>query len=122
MSTPDFFCARLDAMVDQRHPLVVLAGKLAWDRIEQALEPKFERSQGQAYTFYSASSRIRFGADRTRGIPGMGVSAARARQPDSARYRGMRRFCPGVSQIQTFRESGGHEEGSGLNLNPRGLR
>jgi|GEM_PF-1567205 len=40
MSTPDFFCARLDAMVDQRHPLVVLAGKLAWDRIEQALEPK----------------------------------------------------------------------------------
>lgn len=41
MSTPDFFCARLDAMVDQRHPLVVLAGKLAWDRIEQALAPKF---------------------------------------------------------------------------------
>lgn len=41
MSTPDFFRSRLDAMVDMRHPLVVLAGRLPWARIEQALAPKF---------------------------------------------------------------------------------
>lgn len=42
MSTPDFFRSRLDAMVDMRHPLVVLAGRLPWARIEQALTPQFE--------------------------------------------------------------------------------
>ena len=41
MSTPDFFCSRLDAMIDMRHPLVVLASRLPWARIEQALAPKF---------------------------------------------------------------------------------
>ena len=41
MSTPDFFRSRLDAMIDLRHPLAVLAGKLPWDRIEKALAPKF---------------------------------------------------------------------------------
>lgn len=43
MSTPDFFRSRLDAMVDMQHPLVVLAGRLPWTRIERALAPKFER-------------------------------------------------------------------------------
>jgi transposase, IS5 family len=43
LSTPDFFRSRLDAMVDMRHPLVVLAGRLPWARIEQALAPKFDR-------------------------------------------------------------------------------
>ena len=41
MSTPDFFCSRLDTMVDMRHPLVVLAARLPWDRIETALAPMF---------------------------------------------------------------------------------
>lgn len=41
MSTPDFFRSRLDAMIDLRHPLAVLASQLPWDRIEQALAPKF---------------------------------------------------------------------------------
>ena len=41
MSAPDFFRSRLDAMIDMRHPLVVLAGRLPWDRIEQALACKF---------------------------------------------------------------------------------
>lgn len=45
MSTPDFFRARLDAMVDMRHPLVVLAARLPWPRIEQALASKFERQR-----------------------------------------------------------------------------
>ena len=41
MSTPDFFCSRLDAMIDMQHPLAVLAGRLPWARIEAALAPKF---------------------------------------------------------------------------------
>ena len=41
MITADFFRSRLDSMVDPRHPLVLLAGRLPWDRIEQALAPKF---------------------------------------------------------------------------------
>ena len=43
MSTPDFFRSRLDAMIDMRHPLVVLAARLPWARIEAALAIKFER-------------------------------------------------------------------------------
>ena len=41
MSTPDFFRSRLDAMIDMRHPLVVLASRLPWARIEAALAPNF---------------------------------------------------------------------------------
>ena len=41
MSTPDAFRSRLDAMIDLRHPLAVLAGQLPWDRIEHALAQKF---------------------------------------------------------------------------------
>jgi transposase, IS5 family len=41
MSTPDFFRSRLDAMIDLRHPLAVLARQLPWDRIERTLAPKF---------------------------------------------------------------------------------
>jgi IS5 family transposase len=43
MSTPDFFRARLDGMVDPRHPLVVLTGRLPWAQIEQVLALHFER-------------------------------------------------------------------------------
>ena len=43
MSTPDFFRARLDGMVDPRHPLVVLTGRLPWAQIEQVLASHFER-------------------------------------------------------------------------------
>ena len=41
MATDDFFRARLDTMIDLRHPLAVLARQLPWDRIERALAPKF---------------------------------------------------------------------------------
>ena len=43
MSTLDFFRARLDGMVDPRHPLVVLTGRLPWPQIEQVLTPHFAR-------------------------------------------------------------------------------
>ena len=41
--TADFFRARLDGMVDPRHPLVVLSKRLPWATIEQALTPHFTR-------------------------------------------------------------------------------
>lgn len=43
MSTPDFFCSRLDAMIDLRHPLAVLANRMPWSSIEATLTPMFER-------------------------------------------------------------------------------
>jgi transposase, IS5 family len=41
--TADFFRARLDQMVDPKHPLVVLSKRLPWGAIEQALAPHFAR-------------------------------------------------------------------------------
>ena len=41
--TADFFRARLDEMVDYKHPLVVLSKRLPWSAIEQALAPHFAR-------------------------------------------------------------------------------
>ena len=40
MATDDFFRARLDTVIDPRHPLVVLAVRLPWPAIEAALSPK----------------------------------------------------------------------------------
>ena len=39
MATDDFFRARLDGMVDMRHPLAVLASRMPWSQIEAALAP-----------------------------------------------------------------------------------
>lgn len=39
MSTPDFFRARLDTMIDLRHPLAVLATRLPWAALEASLLP-----------------------------------------------------------------------------------
>ena len=43
MSTPDFFRSRLDAMIDLRNPLAVLANRMPWTSIEATLTPIFER-------------------------------------------------------------------------------
>ena len=43
MQTPDFFRARIDAMINLGDPLAVLAGRLPWDQIEVVLAAKFER-------------------------------------------------------------------------------
>ena len=43
MTTPDFFRSRLDAMIDMKHPLAVLATRLPWTAIEAALAPKLTR-------------------------------------------------------------------------------
>ena len=34
MQTDDFFRARLDQMIDLRHPLAVLANRMPWAQIE----------------------------------------------------------------------------------------
>jgi transposase, IS5 family len=39
MTTDDFFRARLDGMVDLRHPLAVLSRRLPWAQIEDSLAP-----------------------------------------------------------------------------------
>ena len=41
--TVDFFRARLDAMVDLRHPLAVLATRLPWLQLEAELAPIWRR-------------------------------------------------------------------------------
>jgi len=41
MDTADFFRSRLDAMIDMRHPLVVLTAQFPWGGIEAALAPNF---------------------------------------------------------------------------------
>jgi transposase, IS5 family len=41
MATDDFFRARLDSMIDLRHPLAVLATRMPWAEIEALLAPAF---------------------------------------------------------------------------------
>ncbi len=43
MATDDFFRARLDAMIDLKHPLAVLCTRLPWAAIEAAVAPKLAR-------------------------------------------------------------------------------
>jgi IS5 family transposase len=71
MATDDFFRARLDQMIDMRHPLAVLANRMPWAQIESALAPAFARKnrQGQAV----AGSDL-FGTSLQ--IAGAGLSAA----------------------------------------------
>ena len=45
METPDFFRARIDAMINLNDPLAVLARRLPWDQIEAAVAAKFERHE-----------------------------------------------------------------------------
>ena len=39
MATDDFFRARLDSMIDMRHPLAVLATRMPWAAVEASLAP-----------------------------------------------------------------------------------
>ena len=43
--TDDFFRARIDQMIDLRHPLAVLAQRLPWDRLQEVLAPCFARDK-----------------------------------------------------------------------------
>lgn len=41
--TDDFFRARLEHMIDLKHPLAVLASRLPWEQLESTLAPAFAR-------------------------------------------------------------------------------
>lgn len=71
MSTPDFFRSRLDAMIDLRHPLAVLANRMPRSLIEATLTPMFERRAREGRM--SAEVDL-FGV--TPKLAGAGVSAA----------------------------------------------
>jgi IS5 family transposase len=45
MSTPDFFRARLDAMIDLNHPLAILRDRFPWAEMEAILSPFFAREE-----------------------------------------------------------------------------
>lgn len=71
MATDDFFRARLDQMIDLRHPLAVLAGRMPWNQIEAALAPAFVRKNRSGQEMPGSDL---FGT--TLEIAGAGVSAA----------------------------------------------
>jgi transposase, IS5 family len=71
MATDDFFRARLDGMLDLRHPLAVLASRMPWAEIEAALAP--------AFAYKDRKGRLVEGSDLfgpTLTAAGAGVSAA----------------------------------------------
>lgn len=77
MATDDFFRARLDGMVDPRHPLAVLARKMPWAQIESALAPAFAHKDRKGRAVEGADM---FGP--TLSVAGSGVSpAGRPRLP-----------------------------------------
>jgi len=77
MATDDFFRARLDGMVDPRHPLAVLARKMPWSEIETALAPAFAHKDRRGRAVEGADM---FGP--TLAVAGVGVSpAGRPRLP-----------------------------------------
>lgn len=71
MTTPDFFRARLDAMIDLRHPLAVLATRMPWAQIEAALAPCLTRKDRQGRAIEGVDL---FGP--TTHVVGAGTSAA----------------------------------------------
>jgi transposase, IS5 family len=69
MTTTDFFRARLDTMIDMRHPLAVLATRMPWAQIEASLEPLLAHKDRAGRVIEDADL---FGA--TRELAGAGVS------------------------------------------------
>ena len=77
MATEDFFRARLDQMIDLRHPLAVLASRMPWAQIEASLAPVLAHRDRKG--------RLSEGADMfgpTLAVAGAGISnAGRPRLP-----------------------------------------
>jgi IS5 family transposase len=69
--TGDFFRARLDQMIDLKHPLAVLAQRMPWGQIEKALAPHFAHKDRSGKTVEGADL---FGP--TLVVAGSGVSNA----------------------------------------------
>jgi IS5 family transposase len=75
MPTDDFFRARLDSMIDMRHPLAVLATRMPWAEIEAALAPAFAHKDRKGNVAEGADL---FGP--TAELVGAGVSACGRRR------------------------------------------
>jgi transposase, IS5 family len=71
MATDDFFRARLDSMIDMRHPLAVLATRMPWTEIEAALAPLLAHKDRSGRIVEDADL---FGA--TAQLAGAGLSSA----------------------------------------------
>ena len=72
--TDDFFRARLDGMIDPGHALVVLAQRLPWAQMEQAVAPCFARKarpeQWQAHEdLFGATAQVAGGSVSNAGRP-----------------------------------------------------
>jgi IS5 family transposase len=77
MATDDFFRARLDSMIDMRHPLVVLATRMPWAEIEASLAPVLSHKDRSGHVVQDADL---FGP--TAQLAGAGMSnAGRPRLP-----------------------------------------
>jgi IS5 family transposase len=75
--TADFFRARLDQMIDLRHPLAVLANRMPWQEIEASIAHRFAKQARAGKTLLDADL---FGS--TVSVSGAGVSkAGRPRLP-----------------------------------------
>ena len=53
MQTDDFFRARIDAMINLKDPLAVLASRLPWGQIEASVAAKFERQERAGHVLES---------------------------------------------------------------------
>ncbi len=73
--TEDFFRARLEHLIDLRHPLAVLAQRMPWGQIEAALAPAFKRTDREGKLIVTDDL---FGT--TLEIAGAGVSPAGRRR------------------------------------------
>jgi transposase, IS5 family len=71
MATDDFFRARLDSMIDMRHPLAVLATRMPWTAIEASLAPLLAHKDRSGRVVHDADL---FGA--TAPLAGAGLSNA----------------------------------------------
>ena len=75
--TADFFRARLDSMIDLRHPLAVLATRLPWTQLETSLAPIWQRASREGVLSEDADL---FGVGGTRVAAGVSY-AGRPRLP-----------------------------------------
>jgi transposase, IS5 family len=76
--TDDFFRARLEQMIDLRHPLAVLASRMPWGQIEVALAPFFVREdrEGKAIAgddLFGATLEIAGGGKSAAGRPRLSI-------------------------------------------------
>lgn len=76
--TDDFFRARLEQMIDLKHPLAVLASRLPWAQIESTLAPAFARKNrdGKAIDdidLFGATVEIAGGGKSVAGRPRLSI-------------------------------------------------